>query len=508
MKEVKVRTGILDLVIRVKCGKKVYALKSGFAAGLATAVALTPSFDRIFNGYQAWVIFGVVAILAVGPTLGALISRGLNVIVGTLLGAGLSVPIAVLTSALSPTERMVVLVLTSSIGTSCAFGAIQYVRTVPKLALWEYSLASFALAFAMLLLINAMDHSARTSAIRAGTIALGLLFASVTAAIFPMYAADALQSELGESLRSAAQLVKLVVSHFVQGTQLHAFRTIIFEESQRDRSRGRDGGAGGDSSSDAAQADTHSLFLQIVLARESMGCHGAFTAWERLPRCPRWCARDRPRAAPAGWTSLQLGKAVRSLTYICAALDAQNRKGSHSAAEAHFRMLHGFEPLSHALEEVAQAMADVLSAAADAVDPIDPADEPSTEPALRRLRDAEAAVTEASAALKRCMAEWMSAGSTQSAAAAVRSSSGTLAERASVELVARANACSFASLLLEMAQVRLPNVHASTKLVLSDPNGASRRSWPAGAEPMPLSRAATKSAPAGDGEWTDAKELL
>jgi len=460
--------------------KYLYAAKAGIAAGAAAWMALGPLTHHVSRGHHAWVLLGALTVLAAGPTLGGLISRGLSVLAGAALGAALTVPLAMAASLVDEATRAQLVGVVVALVTAGGFLAVKGGSRV--LGAWEYAAAACVLAFDMTAILNALDSSLHMSVARACSASIGLVLAAAAAVVVPHYARDDLQAEVVTSLREAARLIPLVVNHFTSGEAQPAFKRLLVD-------------ATGGETEDTA----HALFLNLVKGREVQRSLLEHALWEPSQL---WWRFTRPGPDPARACKL-VGRAVRSLTYVAVSLDAHNR--THAGTHTHagdVRQLPDFVALGQALDALAASIEESLDAAADAL-MTDPLGVAATGPAAslakffdagvegvaQRRRRANVEVNLAAARVAACTVRWL--GDLSSASADARPKS--------EEAVARANACTFASLMLEMATVRLPPLDESVDDFISmvhPPQVASKLRVGADADsatasPPPLVRAST-----------------
>lgn len=221
-------------------GVSFYVLKAGVATAIASALAIMPYTADLMGGSGDWIVITVTVVCAMGPTLGGVVSRGVNRGVGTLVAVILAVPINMLTGLGDPLVGYIVIPTTILLVTICSYYLINRARSAASE--WEYALVLFNLSFCMLLHVN-HRLGITTSLYRIGTILLGALLALLAAGAWPYLASDRLDCEAAAALEEAGKLVRLSAVKFtIASGDGGALLGYARRAEQRDGGKGERGG--------------------------------------------------------------------------------------------------------------------------------------------------------------------------------------------------------------------------------------------------------------------------
>jgi len=265
-------------------GVNFYVLKAAIATAVAAVLPLLPQTNALLGGAGEWVLITTVVIASMGPTLGGVISRGVNRGVGTLAAALLAVPLNLLLS-LAPREvTLACLPIAVLLVTTVAYSLLLQARTSVAYSEWEYALTLFNLTFCMLLMVNHKE-GVMSSAARVGTILCGALLALVAAAMWPYLASDRLAVEAAVALNEAGNLVHFSASKFTRACGKHALRQ---DESAPTAEVGDAGEAaassapqfGSEEEEASASAAVQDARKKLAAARSNVKKNIAFARWE------------------------------------------------------------------------------------------------------------------------------------------------------------------------------------------------------------------------------------
>ncbi|XP_020598934.1 aluminum-activated malate transporter 12-like [Phalaenopsis equestris] len=193
-------------VIRVADYKKtVHAIKFGLALVLVSLLYMLEAVHDKLGDNAMWAVMTVVVVFEY--TAGATISKGLNRLVGTVLGGGLGSLVAIIAQEIGGVGKAVVI----GISIFILGAAATYLRTILNIRKkYDYGVMIFILTLSLVSISGVrVDEIIHVAGDRLLSICMGFVIcAFISLFIFPIWAGDELHSSLASKFNSIAHAIE------------------------------------------------------------------------------------------------------------------------------------------------------------------------------------------------------------------------------------------------------------------------------------------------------------
>ncbi|KAI0504328.1 hypothetical protein KFK09_015280 [Dendrobium nobile] len=193
-------------VIQVADYKRlVHAMKFGLALVLVSLLYMLEAVHDKLGDNAMWAVMTVVVVFEY--TAGATVTKGLNRLVGTILGGGLGSLVAIIAQEIGGVGKAVIIGISIFI-----FGAAAtYLRTIANIKKkYDYGVLIFILTLSLVSISGVrVDEIIQVASARLSSICMGFgICALVSLFIFPVWAGDELHSSLASKFNSIAHSIE------------------------------------------------------------------------------------------------------------------------------------------------------------------------------------------------------------------------------------------------------------------------------------------------------------